>query len=240
MYYTTKPWDTKQDNPRQFGDLGKEHNQSRPMAMCGVEELGKVFIGTIPEYGQLGGVLAICDPKTDKIDVYHHVVPKQSITSLAYVGNVIVGGTSIWGGLGQQPEEKEAKLFLWDPAKNEKVFETTPVSGAALISGLFKGPDGIAWGMAGGTLFVFDVRARKVVFTKELFPKNSGSNWRDAFFAITPSGRIYGTANNSLFEVDPKTKEITVLRQKGAGLLSMDREGTLYFREGTHLWKYTP
>ncbi len=239
-YDTTKPWEPKDKNPRQFGDLGPE-NQSRPMAMCGVEKLNKVFIGTIPEYGQLGGVLAIYDIATDKLAVYHDVVPKQSICSLVFDHDLIVGGTTISGGLGQKPEATEAKLFVWDPTADKKLFEIVPVAGAKAITGLFIGPDGNIWGMAEGTLFIFDPVEQKIAFAKEILPIHYSAGqfiWRDAAFLIHPSGQIYGTMGDQFFRLDPATKQVTILREKGAGLLAMDRAGRLYFRDTTHLWRY--
>jgi streptogramin lyase len=239
-YDTTKPWDGK-TNPRRFGDLGPE-NQSRPMAMLGVEKLNKVFIGTIPEYGQLGGVLAVYDPTTDKLAVHHDVVPKQSITSLVFANDLIVGGSSIWGGLGQKPEATEAKLFIWDPATDKKLLETVPVPGAKAITGLFVGPDKNVWGMAEGTLFVFNPIERKIVSSQEILPIHYGEKniWRDAFFETHPSGAIYGTMGDRLFKLDPATQRVTILREHGANMLAMDRAGKLYFRDGTHLWCYAP
>ena len=50
----------------------------------------------------------------------------------------------------------------------------------------------------------------------------------------------FGTAGGRFFRLDPKTKHVTVLRGKEAGLLAMDRQGSLYFRDHINLWKYTP
>ena len=213
------------------------------MAMLGVEKLNKVFIGTIPEYGQLGGVLAVYDPTTDKLIVHHDVVPKQSICSLTFANDVIVGGTTISGGLGQKPEATEAKLFIWDPATDSKTFEIVPVPGAKAVTGLFAGPDENVWGLAGGTLFIFDLANRKIVFTKEILPIHPAADahiWRDASFVLHPNGQIYGTAGDQLFQLDPKTRAATILRDKGASMLAMDRTGRLYFRQSTHLWQYEP
>src|SRR5262249_43730248 len=144
-YNTKAQWNPGANNPRRIADLGPE-NQSRPMAMLGVADLNQVFIGTIPEYGQLGGVLAVYDIGTGKTAVHHDVVPKQSICSLVYHKCLVIGGTTIFGGLGQKPETTEAKLFVWDPTSNSKTFETS-VAGAKAITGLFVGPDGNVWGM---------------------------------------------------------------------------------------------
>jgi hypothetical protein len=57
---------------------------------------------------------------------------------------------------------------------------------------------------------------------------------------LHPSGQIYGTMGNKFFRLDPSTKEATVLRDHDAALLGMDRDGQIYFRDTTHLWKYAP
>jgi hypothetical protein len=82
----------------------------------------------------------------------------------------IVGSTTISGGLGVEPKAKEAKLFLWDPIKNAKVDEITPFPGMWMITCLMMGLDDNVWGVADDKLFVFDVAARKVVFSKMFFP----------------------------------------------------------------------
>jgi len=240
LYDTTKPWNPKENNPRQFGNLGPE-KQSRPMAMLGVPELQKVFIGTVPEYGMLGGVLASYDIAMDSIVTHHDVIPNQSIVTLVYANNQVIGGTSISGGLGIEPSEMEAKLFIWDPKKDEKTFEMVPVPGATAMTGFFIGPDKNVWGLANGTLFVFDPVKREVIDRREIFKGEYHKNhiWRDAQFVVHPSGQIYGCANRQLFRLDPKTKQVTKLRDE-VGLLTMDRDGRLYFRDTVNLWQYTP
>ena len=241
VFDVTKPFG-EDDNPKQFEELDR-FDQDRPFAVLGVEPLKKVFFGTISDYGTLGGAIAVHDVESGKTDVHRNVAPDQSISSLAYAGGVVVGGTTVAGGLGIEPKEKEAKLFVWDPATREKVFETVPVAGAGLITGLVVSPDKNVWGIAAGELFVFDVAARKVVSTNRLFPKGKPTRvgWRDAHMTIHPDGHVYGTSQGRLFRIDPKTMEMTVLRHKGGlGMLALDRDGRVYFRERTNLWRYTP
>jgi outer membrane protein assembly factor BamB len=240
VFDVTKPYGD--DNPRQFEELDR-FDQDRPFAVLGVEPLKKVFFGTISDYGALGGAIAVHDVESGKTDVYRNVVPDHSVSSLAYADGMIVGATSVAGGLGIEPKEKEAKLFLWDPSTREKVFETPPVAGAGLITGLMVGPDKNIWGITSGELFVFDVSARKVASTRRLFPKDKPTRvgWRDAHLTVHPDGRVYGASQGRLFRVDPKTMEMTVLRhQGGLGMLALDRDGRVYFRERTNLWRYTP
>jgi WD40 repeat protein len=239
---TNKPWDTKQDNPHQIDSLDRVE-QDRPVAVLGVAELKKVFYGTVPDYGKLGGMLAIVDDATYKVDTHRNVVTDQSVVSLAYADGMIVGGSSVSGGLGIEPRASEGKLFLWDPKKNEKVFETSPVAGAKLVTGLIIGPDKNVWGVADGTLFGFDVAKRAVIFTKPLFPPKPSARhagWRDAAMLLHSDGNIYGTVSDKLFRLDPKSKDVMVLRDDNAQLITMDNDGRLYFKDVAELWQYTP
>lgn len=226
-------------NPHKLAQIG---GQSRPMAMLGVPELQKVFIGLVPEYGRLGGDLLSYDPATDQLHDYGVVEPLQSIVSLVYSHGVLLGGTSTAGGLGIKPAMKEASLFGWDPINGKKLFEFHPVTGATSLTCLMNGPDGNVWGIAGGTLFIFDTTKQKVIHSQELMKVDYGSRvvWRDGFMVLHPSGQLYGTLNGRLFQLDPATRKMTVLRDHDANLLAMDREGRLYFRDTINLWQYMP
>jgi hypothetical protein len=237
VFDVTKP--CGDDNPRQFESLVSA-DQDRPFAVLPVESMKKVFFGTIPDYGSLGGALSVYDIETDKTQLHRNVVQDQGVSSLAYANGLIVGGTTIRGGLGILPKEKEAKLFLWDPQTKEKVFETNPSPGATLVSGLIVGPDKNIWGIASGDLFVFDIAARKVLSTTRVTPTRGGG-WHDAHMEVNPTdGNVYVTTGGRLLRIDPKTMQVTTLREKGAGLLVLDRAGRIYFRDRTNLWRYTP
>lgn len=232
-----KPWGA--NNPRKFGQIA---GQSRPMAMLGVPELQKVYIGMVPEYGFLGGYLISYDPKGERVRDFGEVVKRQSIVSLAYADGMIIGGTSISGGLGIQPAEGDAKLFGWDPEAEKMTFEITPVRGAVAITCLINGPDGNVWGVADGMLFIFDPGKEKVIATHRLVDVHYDSKWvwRDAFLVVHPSGQVYGVIDGEFFRLDPKSMQVTVLRDKGASLLAMDRTGKLYFKDSVNLWQYRP
>ena len=49
--------------------------------------------------------------------------------SVAYIdkSDLIAAGSSVRGGTGTRAVEKEAKLILWDPKEEKKVFEIVPV-----------------------------------------------------------------------------------------------------------------
>jgi len=239
-YDTSKPWDPKQNNPK---ILGKLEGQSRPFGALGVKELNKVFWGTVPEYGTLGGGLAVYDPAADQLSFHPQVVHNQSIVALAYSNGLIVGGTSIYGGLGIKHSETEARLFLWDPKTNQKVFDDVPVAGAPAVTSLITGPDAKIWGIANGTLFVFDIASRKIVSRHELLKvhyEKDKAVWRGGTMLVHPNGQIYGTLDKKFFRLDPATMKLNVLRKEESELIALDRDGNVYFKDKVDLWRYRP
>ena len=234
----TKPWDSSRDNPR---FIGRVEGQDRPFATAGLEDLDKVYFGTIPGYGKLGGALIEYDLETDQLEPFVNVIPDHSIASLLYSDKLVWGGTTIFGGLGAKPTKQESKMFAWDPISKTKVFEFTPVAGTMAITNLIEGPKGTIWGLADGIIFVFDPKSKSVTRTKKLFDieKDPTHIWRVGFLLLHPSGFIYGTANDEFFRVDPLTMDVLTLK-KGVGLLAMDSEGILYTRDTENLWSYKP
>lgn len=89
---------------------------------------GKLYIGSYPDYGLHGGAISVYDLEKQEKRVFPHVVPNQSIASLIYIESLdlLVAGSSVRGGGGTRALEKEARLILWDPREEKKIFETTP------------------------------------------------------------------------------------------------------------------
>ncbi len=237
-YDTTKPWNTGDNNPKM---IAKIPEQSRFFAGTALSEQNKIFFGSVPEYGLLGGSLVEYDVLTEKIETFNDVVPKLSIVSLVNSGGDVFGGTSVWGGLGVQPDKNEASLFVWDPVQKKKTFEVIPVENAKAITFLMNGPDGNIWGVADGILFIFNPVTQKIVskhLVYEVSEERKAKNiWHEVSMVIHPSGDIYGTGGGKLFKIDPITKSVTTILSP-ASKLTMERNGTFYFSRGKDLWQY--
>jgi len=119
-------------------------------------------------------------------------------------GDLIVGGTTVIGGGGSHPTEREAKLFIWDTKTKQKIFETVPVSGANALNDLIA-VKGRVFGIAGGTpvgfdpakdqgtrrapgvtLFLFDPATHAV---SHLTPLDFGTIYNSV--AVGPDGKIW-------------------------------------------------
>jgi hypothetical protein len=228
------------DNPREIFRL-VEHGQDRPFAMLGVEKENKVFIGTIPTYGELGGAFSVYDPEKEKPEVHRNIIPNQSIITLCYSDGLVFGGSAIMGGLGIKPTEKEAKLFIWDVKKGEKVFETVPVQGRIGVMYLTKAPDGNIWGWAEGDLFIFDPKSRKVVYRNTFidlgFTYENIHAWRNGGMEYGGDGYFYGLLKDKFFRIHAETKKMEILNEGEMIRLARDDAGDFYTIKGHNLIK---
>lgn len=236
-YNSINPWTAT--NPKLIGSVA---GQDRPFGNVSVPALGKMFFGTVPGYGLLGGSLIEYNSSDDKIISYPNLVQDQSIVSLNYLDSIVIGGTSIWGGLGIQPTQSQAKLFGWNLVTKTKTFEIIPVNDAKAITALMLGPNGKIWAMADGTLFIFNPATNQVDSTHQLFQVSQATKntqvWRNASLVLHPSGRIFGLAYGELFELDPVTKAKTTISASGGSCLTLGINGELYFHRGINLWRY--
>jgi hypothetical protein len=79
IYDPNKEWNygaKPEHNPRGFGLMGDGHLRPRAMVM-GPD--GRVYVGSLPPYGQVGGALGVYEPKADKVvENYRHLVQDQA------------------------------------------------------------------------------------------------------------------------------------------------------------------
>lgn len=214
--------------------------EDRPFILTTGE--GKVFMGTIPTYGQLGGGLTIYNLETGDWQTFHHVIHHQSIVGLAYRDGKLYGSTSVDGGEGIDPSETEAKMFVWDLATNQKTAEFVPELPGALtmpdmISGLTFGPDGLLWGAADGIIFAMDPDTFDIVKSKVIYPGVSFyGKWQPVYSRWGDDGLLYTTLAGRLTVIDPDTLEHVDLAQ--TPVMALGDDGHIYFRtEGTTLAK---
>lgn len=80
------------ENPKLLFQLGEEQDRINDI----ISADGKVFIGSIPDYGKLGGALTVYDPGTEgeaKHRFYRNIIKDQCVISLAYNDGKIYGST---------------------------------------------------------------------------------------------------------------------------------------------------
>jgi hypothetical protein len=120
IYDPAKPYrfgTGEEANPR---DVGRPDAVAyRPRAML-ASPAGRVWIGSIPDYGMWGGTLASYDPQTGRFVSHRHLVQDCGVTALAWLPERrrILVGTSIEGGTGTQPRAASAAFVYWDPERD--------------------------------------------------------------------------------------------------------------------------
>jgi len=240
-YDTTEPWSLTAQNPK---FIGQATNQDRPFAGINIDSLNRMYFGTVPNYGVLGGTLVEYDAVNGTMNQYPQVITNHSIVTLEYKSGFVYGGTSVWGGLGISPVDNSAKLFVWDISSNTKTFEFVPVIDAKAITSLMVGNDGNIWGMADGTLFIFNPVTKQIVSVHELFQVSQTIKenhvWKNSALIWHPNGKIYGVAYGELFELNPLTKVKTQIKTGVSFSLTLANNGDLYFMSMADLWQYTP
>jgi len=234
-YDPEKPWNPGNEldsNPHVMGSVG--HEQDRfPAAYLGEDD--KIYFGTQPEYGVLGGALVIFDPETKEVKVHRNIVPDQSVYALTGNGKgLLFGGTAISGGLGAHPIAKEAKIFSWDMSKKQKILERTIISDASEIWALAWTPENKLIGSADSSLFVYNIETDQVEAMKAI---GSGTILN---VVVSADGWCYGNTKKMLFRFSRDLQRFEEIEyrptapQYGLGLLAT-RDGRIYLGIGAEL-----
>ncbi|MFC7677531.1 dockerin type I domain-containing protein [Paenibacillus sp. GCM10028914] len=237
VFDTTMPVKAN-ENPKSLFKIGE--NQDRPYVSTTGD--GKIFFGSIPDYGHLGGALTVYDPAvgTSSVKVFRNIVQDQSIVGLAYKDGKIYGSTTIRGGLGIDSSATEAKMFIWDVEKEQKIAEFTPeipgaVKAPIMISGLTFDANGKLWAAADGILFSIDMEAQRVIDSKVVYPGVTDYGmWRPIHIRVGSDGLLYTDLHGKITILDPVTlahKEVGVAAQ----LMTLGKDGHIYYAEGAQL-----
>lgn len=251
MYFGLYPggriWELDVNQPIQDGvnpkEIYKIPHQDRPFIMTPGD--GKLFIGTIPDYGELGGSLTVYDPSLGPeqgFTVYEDVVHNQSIVGLAVRNGKLYGSTTVAGGLGIDPTETAAKIFVWDIASGKKLQEFVPsIPGATvqpgMISGLSIGPDGLLWAAADGLIFAMDPETMDIVKSANIYPSVSNyGRWRPVHIRWGEDGYMYTTLAGRITVIDPNEPEAAITLST-TPLMTLGDDGHIYYSDDTLLKK---
>lgn len=214
IYDPKRDWNygrAKTNNPRGIGPMGDGH--LRPCAMLMGTD-GRIYVGSLPPYGQVGGSLGIYDPMKDAVvENYRNIITNQGIASLCEdtATGRIFAGSSIEGGGGAKPVAKEGFVFVWNPNKKMKVWEQTIVPGDTRVIALTAAKAKI-FGLSrpSNTLFVIDARSFAILH-KAVVP--FGPVRETCLGYLASHDRIYGIAGNNIFAIDPETFALTKLAE---------------------------
>jgi hypothetical protein len=237
VYDPAKPWNptpSQNPNPRIIGSIGEEQDRIHDM-VAGTD--GKIYMGTYPAKGRRGGSLTILDPITEKMEVHRNIIPLQSIRCLeSSTDGIIYAGSDKHIGLGNVGEEaKDARVIGWDVRQKKVVHDFAPVPGARIIWKISEGRDGMLYGTADNTLFIYDQVSKAVTYRKD-------PGWGSLLHLVASKvdGKIYGIAKKGIFMFDPESRELTRLVEMEAegwtDSIIENEQGDLYL--GVREWLY--
>lgn len=243
-YDRTKPLQVKPDdrlpeaNPRMVFPI--RHRQDRPFVFTSGDD--QLFIGTIPDYGLNTGVLTVYDDRNDKWTVYPDIAPNLSISGLAYLEGMLYGGTSIWGGLGREPVEDVAQMFIWDTVKQQLVRRFIPdIPGLdmppKMIGELSVGPDGQIWGAVDGTIFVMEPVSGRIIRSRQVSLSRYAGKFRPIYLRWGQDGLLYTALGRKLVIIDPGTLAYDIVDHEPLSIMTVGRDGHIYYSRGSRLYR---
>lgn len=236
-----QPWEWD-ENPSLLFSLGRfgDYEQDRPRIMIAAGD--RIAMGTVPNYGILGGALTLFG-LDGEFTFHRNIVEDQSIVSLAHRDGLIIGGTSIDGGIDSTPAATDAEVFIWDMATEQVVFHDVPAPGARSIGDLVIDDDGMVWGLSDtGVLFEVDPVARQILRTVPDAP-TTGTTWGSSTYLDYRrlDGLFYGANGARMFTFNPETEQIDWNMEYTVGRIVVTKpRGQVYFSSGTNVYRYIP
>ena len=228
------------DNPRDLGRLDKIGY--RPNAMIATPD-GRLWVGSAPDYGLVGGTLAWLNPKTDERKSHREIVPELSPASLLYLPELkqILVGLSIEAGTGAKPKRLAGAFALWDPARDELVWSgDLGLENLTDVSSLAPAGNGLVYALLGRgdqilsqgappitpRIVLLDP-AKRTVIASAWLPKEFGPVSWHGLFALRPGpgGAVYGATAHCIFRIKPGTCEVERVWQQSQ---PHEHEGTVW------------
>lgn len=225
-------------NPKHLAQVGEE--QDRPFALDAGDD--KIFLGTVCGYGKLGGAISIYDLKTEKISTIRNIVQDQSVIGIAYKDGKLYGSTTIHGGLGSTATAQQAKMFVYDIEKGEKIKEFTPnipgLNNPLHIGELKFDKNGKLWAASGYTIFSIDMETEKVSDVKSFGTydyKRDEHTWKPIRIRFDKKGYLYANLNG-LKAINTKDMSFKELTSYEVSEYDIGDDNNLYFAHnmGSH------
>lgn len=226
------------DEVEYIGSIG--HEQNRPRAIHHHAGSGQLFVGTVPDYGRIGGALASYDPITDSIEVERNIVNDQSISSLASINDTLFAGSEIHGGNGTEPVADEARLLALTVDEWNLRWKSIPVSGAEAISNLETSNDQLFAGTTAGDIVRIDPDDGTTVDRKNIALDTGFGQVGTKLVAL--DGALYGLVSSTVFHIDPETLTTTSIAKNivGENPVLASYDGSLYVADGHDLLRLNP
>jgi len=215
-------------------------NQDRPFAMIGAED--KLFLGTVSDYGVMGGALTVFDLKSRKARVFREEFSENNVSCLCYKDGIIYGGTGIFGGLSCKASEEKAFIFSYDIKKEcvtDKFYPELNGDKPDFISAVTVDKNGKLWALSDNVLFSFDMEKKRVTHTTLIGApeyEKGRHYWRDCPIEQFSDGKFL-IGKNGVCIFDPETSEFEKISDENMGLIYIVSKDDRIFYTEKHLIK---
>lgn len=217
------------DNPR---DLGRFDDVGfRPNALAASPD-GRIWMGSGPDYGLVGGTLVWYDPGTGEYKSHRPVVPELSPISLLWLEGLeqLLVGLSIEVGTGAQVKRLGAGWALWDPVADVLAWwgdlgiadmadaaSMAPAGGGLVYTLIGRGDHLLTTGAPPirPRLALINPATRELVSIAWLPEAYGDLSWHGRHaLQVAPDGRVYGATAYAIFRIIPGTTETELVWQR--------------------------
>ena len=239
VYDPSKPWspgENTSSNPRTISYIPKD--QYRPVGGIHLGPNGKMYIGTQPDYGLVGGALSVFDPATEKLDVYRNIIPNEEIGAIATDDRYVYGEADGSGGAGSKTIATGVHFFVWDPQLQKIVFDHVFPDGSGF--GAIAAVRGHAYFVVHDELMDYDFAAHAL---KSEYHFDRPRTVPPESLKAAKDGTLYGIFGDELGHFDPSAGKVELFPDTAGHAtsgLTIGADGTVYFGSGTDVWIYHP
>ncbi len=254
VYDPDRPWQPGPeagDNPRNLGSLGEE--QYRPVTGILNGPGGKLYVGTMPEYGSRGGALTVVDPNDDTQQSFRHLVQDHSVLGLAAGPEHVYVGTSVVADGYIAQAEGDAYFLVFDPDQEGVLFQYAIDGARSLITMGCASGKVFFWTDdhdGGQRLFVYESGSHTI---RTLEHRLEDGRVQNRPMTVAANGRLFFVHGNRVVCLDPETETLTQVRlDEGEAAAPASESGipftqnvpylaafenSLLFSQGNELWQ---
>lgn len=223
-------------NPRTI--LHIPQDQYRPVGGIHAGPGGKLYIGTQPNYGLIGGALSVFDPVTEKIEVYRNIIPNEEIGAVATDDHYVYCEADRGGGGGSRPIASGVHFFVWDPGTRKIIFDHTFLDDSAI--GSIAAVNGHAYFVVRDQLMDYN-RTTNTLMPIYTFDKVRRVPLES--LQAAKDGTLWGILGSELAHIDPAARKVKFFPETAGHAtsgLAIGADGTIYFGSHTDVWVHHP
>lgn len=211
-------------------------DQDRIVCAASSEKSNKVYFGTVPTYGKLGGEIISVDENnnTKRLKKFKN----YSVASILIKDNILIIGTSISGGLGSCPKVKNGKVYFYDLNNDKMLHSIIPVKGEITISSLIELDKERIAGISGGTLFIYNLISKKIEKKIWVYKASSKTDLITDSDLNLFKNKIYLTGGKKAYCINLRTEKVHKLFDNATDLVFDKSNQVFYYLEGSHIRKY--